>query len=493
MTTNPSSLDAAIELMTAISASKSNPSGNVELMHSGNKIVLPIINGQPMDCDTGIKWLERIRDQEEREMGIHHELSCSPMDGAVALQKAIKAIYGWSENVPTPGFFGSNPPVLVGVPTGPNDKVQVPMGRIQIPGIEGFLQTGIKTEPESAFIISGKVKKKHTYLVQKIVEKTEWFLRNESIYKGKAIKLAFNYLDEDGDQCRDYDPLVDAPQFMDVSQVKQDDLIFGKPVLDALSVGLFTPIKHSEACRSNGIPLKRGILLHGPYGTGKTMTAYTTAKMAQDNGWTFIYLDDVRDLKAGLQFAAHYAPAVIFAEDIDRAVNGDRSVEMDEILNTLDGIDTKGQEVITVLTTNHVENINPAMLRPGRLDTLVEVSPPDAEAAQRLVRLYARDLLAEDVSLERVGAALAGRIPAVIREVTERAKIAAISRIGSGDIAGHVLEADLISSANAMDVHVAMLTPRESEGSRTVSMKDIKVQIPAHLKMNGGKDARKSA
>src|SRR5262249_43736373 len=154
------------------------------------------------------------------------------------------------------------------------------------------------------------------------------------------------------------------------------------------------------------------------------------------NGWTFIYLDTVLDLKRGLDFAARYAPAVLFAEDIDRVVDGERSVSLDEILNTIDGVDTKNGEIITVFTTNHVEKINPAMLRMGRLDALIHVAPPDAKAAERLVQLYSRGLLEDNCDLTEVGKMLSGKIPAFIREVTERAKIATIARVGGPDIAG---------------------------------------------------------
>ena len=73
---------------------------------------------------------------------------------------------------------------------------------------------------------------------------------------------------------------------------------------------------------------------------------------------------------------------------------------MDEILNVIDGIESKGTEIITVLTTNNLGNITSAMLRPGRLDAIVSVRAPDAKAAQQLVRLYAGTLLAADDDLQ---------------------------------------------------------------------------------------------
>lgn len=433
---------------------------NLDVAHQGTQIILPVIDGQPMSYDDAIVWLDRKKKEDEAEVQVHNVLPCSPMDGAVALQKAIAEIYGWSEGVATPGFFGDKPPAMIRVETGANESVQVPYGRIEIPGVEGYLQTGIQIEPNPAFIVGGVVKRKHAVKVNQIVDRMKEILQKGSIYKGKAVKVAFGWLDSDGDKFRDYDPLQDAPQFLDLKGIKDDDLIFGEKTLGDIEIGLFTPIEQTEACRANGIPLKRGILLYGPYGTGKTMTAYVAALKAVRNGWTFVYLDHTRDLKMGLQFAAQYAPCVIFAEDIDRAVNGQRSVAIDEILNTLDGVDTKGAEIITVLTTNHIENINPAILRMGRLDTLVEVTPPDATAAERLVKLYARNLLDPKVDLKKIGKTLAGRIPAFIREVTERAKMAAIGRLKSADIKGKVLEKDLLTAAHGMETHAGLLEPK---------------------------------
>lgn len=433
-------------------------SKNSEVVHEGNQIVLPVINGKRMTYKEGITWLQRKEEEDEQKFNVHHELTGAPLDIAVAFHRALAEIYGWVQGVPTPGFFGPKPPTMLGVQISATETINIPWGRIEVPGLEGYLATYIKDEPVPGLIIGGEVKKKYEKEILKIVEKTKEFLHTASIYKGKAVKIGFEW-DRNGD---DFDPVNHAPKFLDLSGVKDDDLIFGESVNAALNIGLFTPIEFSAACREYKVPLKRGVLLYGPYGTGKTMTAYVAALKAIRNGWTFVYLDNVMDLKAGLEFAAQYAPCVIFAEDIDRAVHGDRSTDMDSILNILDGVDTKSTEIITVLTTNHIENINPAMLRPGRLDTLVEVRPPDAKAASRLVALYARGLLEESADLTKVGQALDGKIPAFIREVTERAKIAAISRTGGGNIEGKVLEDDLLNAAMAMKNHADMLAPKET-------------------------------
>lgn len=444
---------------------------DVEVVRQGTKIVLPVTNGKPMSYDEAIEWMKRKRDEDERDVGIHHELHYSPLDGAVAFHRALAAKYGWAENVPTPTWWGETPPTMIGIPISVNEKMQVPWGRVQIPGIAGYLETGLVPEPTPRFVINGKVKQKHAADVKELVDLTEKFLREQSIYKEQAIKVSFEW-QRHGDR---FDPSEHCPKFMRLDGVNEEDLIFGADVQNALDIGLFVPIEHARACRKFQVPLKRGVLLYGPYGTGKTLTANVTALKATRNGFTFVYLDCVEDLAKGLQFAAQYAPSVLFAEDIDRCTDGERDVSMDELLNTLDGVDTKGGEVITVFTTNHVENINPALLRMGRLDTLVEVKEPDANAAERLVKLYSRGLLATDTDLEAVGKALAGQIPAFIRETVERAKLAAIGRLKGGDIKGQVRAEDLLAAAKAMETHANMLKPAVKD---TEASPELLVKVP---------------
>lgn len=446
---------------------------DVEIVRTGTQIVLP----KGMAYDEGIEWLRRKREEDERDVGIHYEFPYSPLDGAVAFQRALAEIHGWAELVPTPGFWGSTPPTMIGVPISLNEKMQVPWGRVMVPGIEGFLQTGMKVDPTPRFVIDGKVKQKNRDAVAVIAAKTEELLNTNSIYRAQAIKVSFAW-EREG---RNFDPTEHCPKFMPISGVSEDDLIFGSEVSNALKIGLFAPIEYAASCRKYKVPLKRGVLLYGPYGVGKTLTATVTALKGVKNNFTFIYLESVLDLKKGLQLAAQYAPAIIFAEDIDRVIEGNRSLSMDGVLNILDGCDTKGGEIITVFTTNHVENINPALLRMGRLDTLVEIKPPDAEAAIKLVKLYGRNLFAQNTDFTEVGKALAGRIPAFIREVTERAKIAAIYRLCGGNIEGQVRTEDLLSAAEAMKNHAAMLEPRKKMIELPAKNAEVAKEILEHL------------
>jgi transitional endoplasmic reticulum ATPase len=204
-------------------------------------------------------------------------------------------------------------------------------------------------------------------------------------------------------------------------------------------------------------------LLEGPYGTGKTLAATVTAKKCEANGWTFITVGRVTALEGALQFAVAYQPCVVFVEDIDREMAGERTAQMDDILNKIDGIISKGAEIMVVLTSNAAENINRAMLRPGRLDAVLHIGPPDADAVQKLLRVYGRKLIKPGEDLTQAGLALAGRIPAVIREVVERSKLYAIGRAPGADF--YLTDMDIVRSAAGMAHHLELL-----EGKATVEL-----------------------
>jgi len=443
---------------------------DVALEHSGTKITLPSIP-RPMTTQEAREALYEIEQDLETEVMLNHEIECFPLDGAVAFARALLKRYGHPIGMKTPPksmFDSARPPMLVTVPVSATDKIQVPWGSVKVPNMTGRFETMTPGNPASGpkFIIGGEILKKHEKESQEIAALTEELLKSNSIYKGKAIRVSFEYIRDE----RPFDPSLDSPTFIDTSNVKPESLIFPEETAKLIEQGLFMPIKSAEACREYGIPLKRGVLLTGPYGCGKTLTANVTAKLCEDNGWTFLYLKDVRDLVLALKYAKLYAPCVIFAEDVDKATNQGRTDELNQILNTLDGVDYKDQEIVTIVTTNHADQINKAMLRPGRLDTVVPVSPPDQQAAERLIRFYGGNLLSDDINITDAAKALEGHIPATIRECVERSKLIALAREeaengkGNAKIEGKVTAQDLQDSLAGMEPHMELMEGAKANG-----------------------------
>lgn len=388
--------------------------------YAGKKITLP---AEPslMPIPDAIAALQAKQKDLDTRVNVHEIIDASPFDGAVAFVKALQRIYGWAQNVPTPGFFGPKPPqfITVDVGPGPDDKIQIPWGGFQIPGVENPIHTAVSNSRRGpVFVIYGEVRKKDVDTLKLIADEARKIVKDESIYRGKAIRLR-----SESESSMDLD---NPPEFMDLSAAKTSELVLPRSVEALIRTNVWTLVEKTEECKKARIPLKRGVLLSGKYGVGKTLTSLLTAQKCVDNGWTFISIDKAQNLAQALEWAKRYEPCVIFAEDIDRAAN-ERTEATNDLLNTMDGVLSKNAQIMVVMTTNHIEKINQAMLRPGRLDAVISLLPPDAEAVERLLRIYGRGLIDAKEDLSEVSKSLDGSIPAMIREVVERAKLAAIS------------------------------------------------------------------
>jgi transitional endoplasmic reticulum ATPase len=414
---------------------------DTEIKHEGKQIVLPA-DPTNMSYDAAIDALERIKADENQEYDCNELVAGAPWDSLVAVFRAMQKIYGVVSPQSMKTFFGEIRPDFVSVRTGPRERdvIMVPMGQMSIPNVSSPIM--VQLDRQGCRVI-GTVKKRDRARLVEIVDMAKEIVRTESVYKSKSIKIT---VDDKGQLV-----LTQQPEFIDLSDVSEDDVVHNRDVEELVRVNVFSPLKNTAACRKHKIPLKRGILMSGPYGTGKSLTARVTAKVANDNDWTFIMLNRSLGLKAALQLARLYQPCVIFAEDVDRTA--DRSEEsVNDLVNTLDGVDTKSNEIMVVLTTNYIEHIDKSLLRPGRFDAVITLANPDAEAAQRLVRKYAGVLLPHDADLAPVGETVAGISPAAIREVVERAKLAMLA----DDRAGLTAD-DLRIAGNGMRQHLDLL------------------------------------
>lgn len=381
-----------------------------------------------MAIDTAIQILIDRKAADEQEYDVDERIPGMPLDAAHAFVQMLKARYGWVAATTKQTMWGPEPPEMKIVKTGPNpdDFVEVPVGQFKLHDIRTNIETGFarpSNDRKSQFMdfyIRATVDYKDRKVIMDLVRATKEYMRDHSIYRNKAMQLSVT-----GGQL---DSLI-QPTFMELHKIDSHTLTLNADVQKLVDTTLMTPIRKTKECRKHKIPLKRGILLYGPFGTGKTLTALVTAKEAIQHGWTYVMVDDVKALAATLEFARQFQPCVVFAEDIDRVVDKKRSDAANDIVNTIDGAVGKHDEVITVLTTNHIEKLPPVMLRPGRLDAIVPINLPDKTAAERLVRIYCGDLLAADSDLTKVGEDLAdGKfIPAAIRESAERAKLSMLS------------------------------------------------------------------
>ncbi len=427
---------------------------NVDVVRGGSAIVVP----PEVTLPVAIEVLRRQMESEEKFVVVNTPMESYPLDLALALTRAVEKRYNFVATQGATGMFGFEiPPPLVGVEVDVNKVKQVYWGQIPLPGFdEGeFVQATVAVR-DNLYIgqISAKVKGKHRAQVDELIDLTRKMLHDHSIYKGRAVRIVF----QDPTQER-FNPNA-LPRFIDLTRVREEELVFSDTVEAQVKTNIFNLVEHTDLCAQYGIPRKRGVLLEGPFGTGKTLTAHVLAKKCEANGWTFLYLQTVKHLPQAIQFAKMFGRCVIFAEDIDQAFEGDtRSEEINALLNTIDGIDTKSSEVMVVLTTNSVTDIHQAMLRPGRLDAVISIAAPDATAIRKLFTLYARDLLVPNTDLTAASELMKGRNAASVREVIERAKLSAVGNLRGGDTL-RLTGNDLVVSARTMLNHLALLAPK---------------------------------
>lgn len=212
-----------------------------------------------------------------------------------------------------------------------------------------------------------------------------------------------------------------------------------------LKEGIELPLKHADAFKRLGIRPAKGFLLYGPPGTGKTLLAKAAARESEAN---FIaikssdllskwYGESEQQIARLFQRARQVAPTVIFIDELDSLVPargggmGEPQVTervVNTILAEMDGLEEL-QGVVLIGATNRPNLIDPALLRPGRLDELVYVGPPDVAGRRRILAIHAKRMpLAADVDLEQLARRTDRFTGADLEDLTRRAGLTALRR-----------------------------------------------------------------
>ncbi len=215
-----------------------------------------------------------------------------------------------------------------------------------------------------------------------------------------------------------------------------------------LKEGIELPLKHPEAFRRLGIRPAKGFLLYGPPGTGKTLLAKAVAKESEAN---FIsvkssdllskwYGESEQQLSRLFARARQVAPCVIFIDEIDslvpaRGTSGNEPQVTARVVNTMlaemDGMEELSS-VVLIGATNRPGLVDPALLRPGRLDELVYVGTPDAKGREHILKIHTAKMpLAGDVDLAAIAREAERFTGADLEDVVRRAGLAAIRRAGA--------------------------------------------------------------
>jgi len=251
---------------------------------------------------------------------------------------------------------------------------------------------------------------------------------------------------------------------MEVLPTKLDPFVKGMEVIDSIpdisyvDVGgledqmqevretVELPLKKPELFKKIGIEPPKGVLLFGPPGTGKTLLAKA---VAHETEATFIRIigselvqkfigEGARLVREIFNLAKQKAPTILFIDELDAigsqrlkiATSGDREVQrtLMQLLSELDGFEQRG-DVKIIGATNRVDILDPALLRPGRFDRMIEFPIPEETAREAIFKIHSRNLLVEDkIDLKRLVNLTEGATGADIKAICTEAGMFAIRK-----------------------------------------------------------------
>lgn len=215
----------------------------------------------------------------------------------------------------------------------------------------------------------------------------------------------------------DTDPMVTVMKLEKAPQETYADIGGLDSQIQEIKESVELPLTHPEYYEEMGIKPPKGVILYGPPGTGKTLLAkavanQTSATFLRVVGSELIqkYLGDgpklVREL---FRVADEHSPSIVFIDEIDAIgtkryesnSGGEREIQrtMLELLNQLDGFDSRGDTKV-IMATNRIESLDPALIRPGRIDRKIELAMPDEKTKRRIFNIHTGKMtLAGDVDL----------------------------------------------------------------------------------------------
>ena len=217
--------------------------------------------------------------------------------------------------------------------------------------------------------------------------------------------------------------------------------------IDEVIETLELPLTNPELFTEVGIEPPHGILLYGPPGNGKTLIAKAVAHRAKA---TFIRMsgselvqkyigEGARLVRDVFDIAREKAPSIVFIDEID-AVGSRRTYDgttgssevnrtMVQLLAELDGFDARG-DVKIVAATNRIDLLDPALLRPGRFDRIIEIPSPDAQGRMEIFKIHTRNMKLENVDIDELVGITDGLSGAELKAIVSEAGMFVIRRKG---------------------------------------------------------------
>ncbi|KAJ5734195.1 ATPase [Penicillium malachiteum] len=228
--------------------------------------------------------------------------------------------------------------------------------------------------------------------------------------------------------------------FLETPKVRWTDIGGQHDIKRRLQQAVERPLKHPERMKRLNVKSKKGVLLYGPPGCSKTLTVKA---LATEAGLNFLAVkgaeilsmyvgESERSLREIFRKARAARPSIIFFDEID-AIAARRSSSsqggvnvLTTLLNEMDGIEEL-RNVLVVAATNKPDVLDPALMRPGRLDNILYIGPPDFEARKEILRIWtSKSVIHEDVDLDELATLTEGYSGAELVSICETAGDAAL-------------------------------------------------------------------
>ncbi|MEM3072413.1 MAG: CDC48 family AAA ATPase, partial [Candidatus Bathyarchaeia archaeon] len=244
---------------------------------------------------------------------------------------------------------------------------------------------------------------------------------------------------------RDVTPTAMREVYVEVPSVKWTDVGGLEEVKQELREAVELPIKKPEAFKRLGITPPKGILLYGPPGCGKTLLARAIATESEAN---FISIkgpeifskwvgESEKAVREVFRKGRTAAPSIIFFDEIDAIVprrgmgygdSGATERVISQLLTEMDGIESL-ENVVVIAATNRPDILDPAILRPGRIDRLIYVPPPDFKSLLNIYKIHTKNMpLSKNVDLEDLARMSAGFSGADVEALCREAALNALRR-----------------------------------------------------------------
>lgn len=243
-------------------------------------------------------------------------------------------------------------------------------------------------------------------------------MRKRNVYRGHVLSLTESRMG------------TMEIKFHKLPSIHRENIILPQGLLERIERQTVRFSELSDKLVAAGRHLKRGILLHGAPGTGKTLTAMYVARAIRDRTVLVLTGRGQAMIEQSCALARALQPAIVILEDVD-LVAEERTRPgaacagplLFELLNQMDGL-ADDADVLFLLTTNRPDILEPALAaRPGRVDQAIEIPLPDAHCRQRLFELYSDRLSLGNVNWKRFVDRTAGASAAFIREMMRKAAL----------------------------------------------------------------------